>query len=102
MFFGFDTFKVQDGNGLLFRFFILSPVRAQDESYWHLPGVVLRRPGFSKTRQRRFIVRKSSGSRTLGLFQWVDGLVAEGFPQDRIERVGHLKLGFDIRAHKLR
>jgi len=31
----------------------------------------------------------------------IDALVAEGFPQDRIERVGHLKLGFDIRAHKI-
>lgn len=31
----------------------------------------------------------------------VEALVAEGFPQDRIERVGHLKLGFDIRAHKI-
>ena len=31
----------------------------------------------------------------------VEALVAEGFPEDRIERVGHLKLGFDIRAHKI-
>ena len=31
----------------------------------------------------------------------IEALVAEGFPQDRIERVGHLKLGFDIRAHKI-
>lgn len=31
----------------------------------------------------------------------IEVLVAEGFPQDRIERVGHLKLGFDIRAHKI-
>jgi len=31
----------------------------------------------------------------------VEALVAEGFPQDRIERVGHLKLGFDIRAHRI-
>ena len=31
----------------------------------------------------------------------VEALVAEGFPQDRIERVGHLKLGFDIRAHRV-
>lgn len=31
----------------------------------------------------------------------VETLVAEGFPQDRIERVGHLKLGFDIRAHRI-
>jgi len=28
-------------------------------------------------------------------------MVAEGFPQGRIERVGHLKSGFDIRAHKI-
>lgn len=28
-------------------------------------------------------------------------LIAEGFPQDRIERVGHLKSGFDLRAHKI-
>jgi len=31
----------------------------------------------------------------------VEALLAEGFPQDRIERVGHLKLGFDIRAHRI-
>ena len=31
----------------------------------------------------------------------VEALVDEGFPLDRIERVGHLKLGFDIRAHKI-
>ncbi len=31
----------------------------------------------------------------------IEVLVAEGFPQDRIERVGHLKLGFDIRAHRI-
>jgi SNF2 family DNA or RNA helicase/polyhydroxyalkanoate synthesis regulator phasin len=31
----------------------------------------------------------------------IEALVAEGFPQDRIERVGHLKLGFDIRAHRV-
>ena len=31
----------------------------------------------------------------------VEALVAEGFPPDRIERVGHLKLGFDIRAHRI-
>ena len=31
----------------------------------------------------------------------VESLVAEGFPVDCIERVGHLKLGFDIRAHKI-
>ncbi len=29
-------------------------------------------------------------------------LIAEGFPADRIERVGHLKIGFDIRAHRVR
>jgi adenine-specific DNA methylase len=28
-------------------------------------------------------------------------MVAEGFPQGRIERVGHLKSGFDIRAQKI-
>ncbi|MBP8986101.1 MAG: DUF3883 domain-containing protein, partial [Syntrophobacterales bacterium] len=31
----------------------------------------------------------------------VEALVAEGFPPGRIERVGHLKLGFDIRAHRI-
>jgi len=31
----------------------------------------------------------------------VASLVQEGFPHDRIERVGHLKLGFDIRAHRI-
>ena len=31
----------------------------------------------------------------------IEALVAEGFPMDRIERVGHLKLGFDIRAHRI-
>lgn len=31
----------------------------------------------------------------------VAALKEEGFPQDRIERVGHLKLGFDIRAHRI-
>lgn len=31
----------------------------------------------------------------------IEALVAEGFPRDRIERVGHLKLGFDIRAHRI-
>ena len=31
----------------------------------------------------------------------VEALLAEGFPQGRIERVGHLKLGFDIRAHRI-
>jgi len=28
-------------------------------------------------------------------------LLKEGFPEDRVERVGHLKLGFDIRAHRI-
>jgi hypothetical protein len=31
----------------------------------------------------------------------VAALKEEGFPEDRIERVGHLKLGFDIRAHRI-
>ncbi len=31
----------------------------------------------------------------------VAALREEGFPKDRIERVGHLKLGFDIRAHRI-
>lgn len=31
----------------------------------------------------------------------VASLVEEGFPEGRIERVGHLKLGFDIRAHRI-
>lgn len=31
----------------------------------------------------------------------IAALVEEGFPEDRIERVGHLKLGFDIRAHRV-
>ena len=31
----------------------------------------------------------------------VEALVAEGFPRERIERVGHQKLGFDIRAHRI-
>ncbi len=31
----------------------------------------------------------------------VEALVAEGFPPDRIERVGHLHLGFDIRAQRI-
>jgi superfamily II DNA or RNA helicase len=31
----------------------------------------------------------------------VVALKEEGFPEDRIERVGHLKLGFDIRAHRI-
>jgi hypothetical protein len=31
----------------------------------------------------------------------VEALIAEGFTQDRIERIGHLKLGFDIRAHRI-
>jgi superfamily II DNA or RNA helicase len=31
----------------------------------------------------------------------VADLIAAGFPADRIERVGHLNLGFDIRAHRV-
>lgn len=31
----------------------------------------------------------------------IDALVAEGFPRENIERVGRLKLGFDIRAHRV-
>ncbi len=31
----------------------------------------------------------------------VKALIAEGFPQNRIERIGHLKHGFDIRAHRI-
>jgi superfamily II DNA or RNA helicase len=31
----------------------------------------------------------------------VVALKQEGFPEDRIERVGHLKLGFDVRAHRI-
>ncbi len=31
----------------------------------------------------------------------VAALKEEGFPEERIERVGHLKLGFDIRAHRV-
>jgi hypothetical protein len=31
----------------------------------------------------------------------VAALREEGFPEDRIERVGHLKLGFDVRAHTI-
>ena len=31
----------------------------------------------------------------------IEALVAEGFQRNRIERVGHLKLGFDIRAHRI-
>jgi superfamily II DNA or RNA helicase len=31
----------------------------------------------------------------------VAALKAEGFPEERIERVGHLRLGFDIRAHRI-
>lgn len=31
----------------------------------------------------------------------VAALREEGFPEERIERVGHLKLGFDIRAHRI-
>ncbi len=32
----------------------------------------------------------------------IAALVDEGFPRDQIERVGHLKIGFDIRAHRVR
>ncbi|NUO19884.1 DUF3883 domain-containing protein [bacterium] len=32
----------------------------------------------------------------------IAALIAEGFPEDRIQRVGHLKLGFDIRAHRIK
>ncbi len=28
-------------------------------------------------------------------------LKEERFPEDRIERVGHIKLGFDVRAHRI-
>jgi len=31
----------------------------------------------------------------------VETLIEEGFPSNSIERVGHLKIGFDIRAHKI-
>jgi len=31
----------------------------------------------------------------------IEALIAQGFPQDRVERVGHLKLGFNVRAHKI-
>jgi superfamily II DNA or RNA helicase len=31
----------------------------------------------------------------------IESLVAEGFPRDRIERIGSQKLGFDIRAHRI-
>jgi len=31
----------------------------------------------------------------------IAALKKEGFPEERIERVGHLKLGFDIRAHRV-
>ncbi|MGQ9762231.1 MAG: helicase-related protein [Thermogutta sp.] len=31
----------------------------------------------------------------------IDALVAEGFPRENIERVGHMKLGFDLRAHRV-
>lgn len=31
----------------------------------------------------------------------IDSLVAEGFPRENIERVGHQKIGFDIRAHRV-
>jgi hypothetical protein len=32
----------------------------------------------------------------------IAALVAEGFPRDRIDRVGAQKIGFDIRAHRIR
>jgi hypothetical protein len=31
----------------------------------------------------------------------IDSLVQEGFPRSGIERIGNLKLGFDIRAHRV-
>jgi hypothetical protein len=31
----------------------------------------------------------------------IEDLVAEGFPQERIERVGSQRIGFDIRAHRV-
>ena len=31
----------------------------------------------------------------------VAALIDEGFPEERIEKVGHLKLGFDVRAHRI-
>jgi hypothetical protein len=31
----------------------------------------------------------------------IETLVAEGFPRDRIERIGSQKIGFDIRAHRI-
>ncbi|WP_054030003.1 helicase-related protein [Desulfatitalea tepidiphila] len=31
----------------------------------------------------------------------IEALIAEGFSKECIERVGHLKLGFDIRAHRI-
>lgn len=31
----------------------------------------------------------------------VKALMEEGFPEERIVRVGHLKIGFDIRAHRI-
>jgi superfamily II DNA or RNA helicase len=31
----------------------------------------------------------------------IESLVVEGFPRDRIERIGSQKLGFDIRAHRI-
>jgi superfamily II DNA or RNA helicase len=33
--------------------------------------------------------------------QVMAALTQEGFPTDRIERLGHLKLGFDLRAHRV-
>jgi hypothetical protein len=32
----------------------------------------------------------------------IAALIEEGFPEDRIERVGNQKIGFDIRAHRVR
>ncbi|HIQ21896.1 MAG TPA: DUF3883 domain-containing protein [Planctomycetes bacterium] len=31
----------------------------------------------------------------------IEALIEEGFPETQIDRVGHLKLGFDIRAHRI-
>jgi hypothetical protein len=31
----------------------------------------------------------------------ITALAREGFPPDRIERLGHLKIGFDVRAHRV-
>ncbi len=45
-------------------------------------------------------VRRKSELAAEGLV--VAALIEEGFPEDRIERVGALKFGFDIRAHRVR